>query len=95
VPCWPAGEVVRVRVCGVLQMAAQVVLTSRLRRAMMASALAAVQCLPACEVPDDRLAAGIDDAGSDEEAAEAEPLAAHAGRIVQEVAELFAGLGFL
>jgi hypothetical protein len=46
-------------------------------------------------VTDDRLAAGIDDAGSDDEAAEAEPLAAHAGRIVQEVAELFAGLVFL
>ena len=34
--------------CGVLQMASQVLLASRQRRAMMASAPLTVQCMPDC-----------------------------------------------
>ena len=64
-------------------------LASRQRRAMMASAPATVQ-LHAGQfeaLADDRLAACLDDAGADEQAAGAEPLVAHAGRVVLEVAQ--------
>ena len=78
-------------------MASQVLLASRQRRAMMASAPATVQCMPACLslCPTIGLAAGLDDAGADEQAAGAEPVVAHAGRVVEEVAELPLGLVFL
>jgi hypothetical protein len=44
---------------------------------------------------DDRFAAGLHDAGADEQAAGAEPLVAHPGRVVQEVAEFLLDLVFL
>jgi hypothetical protein len=44
---------------------------------------------------DDGLASGFDDAGADEQAALAEPVVAHAGGVVEEVAKFLLGLSFL
>jgi hypothetical protein len=56
----------------------------------MASAPLTVQCLPAClleSLADDGFAAGLDDPGAGEQPALAEPVVAHAGGVVLEVAE--------
>src|SRR5260221_4429656 len=78
-------------------MASQVLLASRQRRAMMASAPLTVQCMPDClrRWPTMVLQLAFDDAGADEEAALAEPVVAHAGGVVLEVAQGGVDLVFL
>src|SRR5216683_931726 len=78
-----------------LQMASQVLLASRQRRAMMASAPAVVQVHAGLLEVLAGLAACLDDAGADEQAALAEPVVAHAGGVVLEVAQGGVELVFL